>query len=53
LGRRPNDVALAYLFGQSFPVVAIAGPRTVEQLTATMAGADLTLSPEQIAFVEG
>jgi aryl-alcohol dehydrogenase-like predicted oxidoreductase len=52
LGRSPNEVALAYLFGQTFPVVAIVGSRTAEQLTSSCAAADLTLTDAQIRFVQ-
>lgn len=53
LGRTPNEVALAYVWSQSFPAWAIIGPRRVEQLRDSLHAADLQLSLEQITWLEG
>jgi aryl-alcohol dehydrogenase-like predicted oxidoreductase len=53
LGRSANEVALAYLLSQPFPVFPIVGPHSVEQLRASLAAADLTLTPDQVAYLEG
>jgi aryl-alcohol dehydrogenase-like predicted oxidoreductase len=51
-GRTPNDVALAYLLSQSFPVYALVGCRSVDQVRSSCAAWNLRLSPEEIAFLE-
>jgi aryl-alcohol dehydrogenase-like predicted oxidoreductase len=53
MGRTPNEVALAWLFSQPFPVVAIVGSRTPEQLEASCAAADLSLDADQVRLLEG
>lgn len=49
----PNQIALAYLLSQPFPACAIVGPRSVEQILASCAAADLRLAPAELAFLEG
>ena len=49
----PNDIALAYLTSQPFPTVAIVGCGTREHLHASCAGRDLTLSVDEISYIEG
>jgi aryl-alcohol dehydrogenase-like predicted oxidoreductase len=51
-GRPTNDIALAYLLSQPFPVYALVGCQTVEQVQASCAAADLRLTPEEIGFLE-
>lgn len=51
-GRTPNDIALAYLLSQPFPVYALVGCRTVAQVRSSCAAADLRLTPAEIAFLE-
>jgi aryl-alcohol dehydrogenase-like predicted oxidoreductase len=53
LGLTGNEVALAYLFSQRFPVVAIVGPRTTAQIAASCAAADLTLDEADVRYIEG
>lgn len=53
LGRTTNEVALAYIWSQSFPGVAIIGPRNMQQFADSIGAVDLRLSPEQVAFLEG
>jgi aryl-alcohol dehydrogenase-like predicted oxidoreductase len=52
LGRTPNEIALAYLFSQTFPGAAIIGSRSLEQLDASLRAADLRLSPAQVDYLE-
>ena len=52
-GWSANDVALAYLLSQPFSVFPIVGCRTVAQVRASTAAAALTLSPAEIAFLNG
>jgi aryl-alcohol dehydrogenase-like predicted oxidoreductase len=51
-GRPANDVALAYLLSQPFPVYALAGCQTVAQVRSSCAASDLRLSSEEIAYLE-
>ena len=51
--RTPNEVALAYLLSQPFPVFPIVGCRTVEQVRASCAAHDMRLTPAEIAFLDG
>ena len=53
MGRSANEIALAYLFSQSFDVAAIVGSRTPDQVAASCGATDLTLSDKQISFLEG
>ncbi|WP_407542278.1 aldo/keto reductase (plasmid) [Deinococcus radiomollis] len=48
----PNQVALAYLRAQSFPVFPIIGPRTLEQLSDSLAAGDLDLDAGTAAWLE-
>jgi aryl-alcohol dehydrogenase-like predicted oxidoreductase len=52
-GVSPNSIALAYLTSQPFPVSAIIGPRTVEQVVSSCEAADLRLSRQDLAFLDG
>jgi aryl-alcohol dehydrogenase-like predicted oxidoreductase len=47
-----TQITLGYLQAHSFPVSAIVGPRNPEQLADTLTAADITLTPEQAAFLE-
>jgi aryl-alcohol dehydrogenase-like predicted oxidoreductase len=53
LGHTTNEVALAYVWSQSFPGLAIIGPRNLSQFADSIGAIDLRLTAEQIAFVEG
>jgi aryl-alcohol dehydrogenase-like predicted oxidoreductase len=53
LGRTANEIALAYLWSQNFPSVAIIGARNLDQLDSSLKSRDLKLSPEQVAWLEG
>lgn len=51
-GRTANDVALAYLLSQPFPVYALTGCRNLNQVKTSCGASDLRLSPEEIAYLE-
>ena len=52
VARTPNEIALAYLWSQSFPSIAIIGPRRLEQLQDSLRAGDLRLSPDDVALLE-
>jgi aryl-alcohol dehydrogenase-like predicted oxidoreductase len=52
-GRTANQIALAYLLSQPFPVFPIVGSQTVEQVLDSCAAAAFTLRPDEIAWLEG
>jgi aryl-alcohol dehydrogenase-like predicted oxidoreductase len=52
LGRTTNEVALAYVWSQSFPSIAIIGPRNMQQFTDSISAVDLRLTPQQVTFLE-
>ncbi|MGQ9524593.1 MAG: aldo/keto reductase [Armatimonadota bacterium] len=52
LGCSANQVALAYLIAQRFPVFPIVFCRTLEQLRDSCAAAELHLTPEQVHYLE-
>ena len=51
-GRTANDVALAYLLSQPFPVYALTGCGNVDQVRTSCAAWNLRLSPAEVAFLE-
>ncbi|HKM05357.1 MAG TPA: aldo/keto reductase, partial [Sphaerochaeta sp.] len=51
LGVTPAALCIAYLTSQKNPTIAIAGSSKVSQITETLGGADLILTPSQIAFL--
>lgn len=52
LNRTTGEVALSYVWSQSFPSVAIIGSRRKEQLAESLRAADLRLSPEDLEWLE-
>jgi aryl-alcohol dehydrogenase-like predicted oxidoreductase len=46
-----NTVALAWVLAQSFPSFALIGPRTIEELDSSLAGAALRLSSDEVAWL--
>lgn len=48
----PAAIAMAYLTSQKNPTIAIAGSSRVEQITETLGGANLTLTEEELAFLQ-
>jgi aryl-alcohol dehydrogenase-like predicted oxidoreductase len=52
-GVTANQIALAYLLSQPFPVYPIVGCRTVEQVRASCAASGLQLDEGEVAWLEG
>jgi NDP-hexose C3-ketoreductase / dTDP-4-oxo-2-deoxy-alpha-D-pentos-2-ene 2,3-reductase len=46
IGENPGDVALAWLLGNPVVTAPIIGPRTLDQLEASLAALDLNLEPQ-------
>ncbi len=46
-----NAIALAYVLCQPFPTFAIIGPRSVDQLTASMDALDIQLTPDELDWL--
>lgn len=53
LGVKPGQVALAWLLQRSPNILVIAGTSSVSHLRENFAAADLVLSPEQVATLDG
>ncbi len=51
LGVSAGHIATAYVLNQLFPSFALIGPRTVEELTDTLKGGEVNLSPAQLAWL--
>jgi aryl-alcohol dehydrogenase-like predicted oxidoreductase len=51
-GVRPTGIALAYVLAQHFPTLALIGPRTIEQSRATLKDVGVTLTSEEIRWLE-
>ncbi|RUT30224.1 oxidoreductase [Arsenicitalea aurantiaca] len=51
-GCRPIHIALAYVLGQPFPSIPLIGPRRLGELEDSLTALKITLSPEEIAFLE-
>jgi aryl-alcohol dehydrogenase-like predicted oxidoreductase len=47
-GATPNQVALAWLRQQNFPVIPVIGPRTLEQLQDSLASNSINLSSDEV-----
>ena len=52
LGERPGDVALAWLLHNPDVTAPVIGPRTTEQLSASLKALDLGLSQETLASLD-
>ncbi|ARC56974.1 1,5-anhydro-D-fructose reductase [Frondihabitans sp. 762G35] len=52
LGVAPTAVALAYVLAQSFPTFALIGPRSLEETRTSLAGLDIELTTEQVAWLD-
>ena len=52
LGKQPAQVSLAWLMNKPEVTAPIVGVSRVEQLEALIAAAELTLTPEDVAFLE-
>jgi Predicted oxidoreductases (related to aryl-alcohol dehydrogenases) len=51
-GLSVNQIVLGYLLNQPFPVFPLIGPKNIPDLEDSLACAEVTLSPEDIAFLE-
>lgn len=51
LGVAPTAIALAYVLAQPFPTFPLIGPRSIEETRTSMLGLDITLSPEDVAWL--
>jgi predicted dehydrogenase/aryl-alcohol dehydrogenase-like predicted oxidoreductase len=52
LGVAPTAIALAYVLHQPFPTFPLFGPRSIEETASSMAGLQVQLSPEQVAWLD-
>lgn len=56
LGKRhgldANQIALAYVLNQPFPVFAIVGPHSVDELTSSARALDVELSQEELRWLD-
>jgi len=46
-----NQIALAYVLHQPFPVFPLVGPRTLEELQDTLGALDISLTPQEIRWL--
>ena len=51
LGRTPNQIALAYLLGQDFPVIPILGTSQPAHLTDALQAPEIALTREQVRWL--
>lgn len=51
-GVSPINIALAYVLAQPFPSFALIGPRTMNELWTSLPGLDVTLSAEEIDYLQ-
>jgi aryl-alcohol dehydrogenase-like predicted oxidoreductase len=51
-GATPAQVALAWVLHQPFPTYAIIGPRSVEELRASVAALDVELTPAEVRWLD-
>ncbi len=51
LGVSAGHIATAYVLNQPFPSFALIGPRTVTELDDTLSGVNITLTPDQRAWL--
>jgi predicted dehydrogenase/aryl-alcohol dehydrogenase-like predicted oxidoreductase len=52
-GCSPIHIALAYVIAQPFPVIPLIGPRTVAELEDSLSAIQITLTPEEVRWLEG
>ncbi len=50
-GVEPIHIALAYVLCQPFPAFALIGPRFIAETASTCAGLSVTLTPEELAWL--
>jgi len=51
-GVSANTIALAYVLHQSFPLYALIGPRTLEELQSSLLAIDVKLTPDELRYLE-
>ncbi|MDE2444884.1 MAG: aldo/keto reductase [Alphaproteobacteria bacterium] len=51
LGVSAHNIATAWVLGQSFPSLALVGPRSVGEIISTLPGFGLHLTPQQMAWL--
>lgn len=52
LGVAPTAIALAYVLNQRFPTFPLFGPRTLAETRTSMEALAVTLTPEQVAWLD-
>jgi predicted dehydrogenase/aryl-alcohol dehydrogenase-like predicted oxidoreductase len=52
-GCSPIHIALAYVIAQPFPVIPLIGPRTVAELEDSLSAIQVTLTSEEVRWLEG
>lgn len=52
-GMTVPQVALAYVLSQPLPIYALVGAANANEIAATTAAVDLTLTPDELAWLEG
>ncbi|WP_306387762.1 aldo/keto reductase [Microbacterium sp. MPKO10] len=52
LGVAPTAVALAYVLAQTFPTFPLIGPRSIDETRTSMAGLDISLTEEQVRWLD-
>ena len=52
IGKKPLHVALAYCLWQDFPVFPLIGPLALSELDDSLEALDITLTPQDIAWLE-
>ena len=50
-GCTPNQIALAWVLHQAFPVFALIGPRTLEELTSSLPALEVALSEQEMQWL--
>lgn len=50
-GYSANQIALAYVLSQPYPVFALFGPRTVEEMNSSLPALDVSLTAEEIQWL--
>jgi predicted dehydrogenase/aryl-alcohol dehydrogenase-like predicted oxidoreductase len=53
LGKSPIHVALAYVLAQPFPSIPLIGPRTLGELDDSLQALDISLSPDDLEWLDG
>jgi aryl-alcohol dehydrogenase-like predicted oxidoreductase len=48
----PINIALAYVLNQPFPTFPLIGPRTLEELRTSLPGLDISLSVDEVKWLD-